>query len=205
MPPLTPMEPELSWLRSELLSIESLLVDVLQRQSLLLSRLDQLQRGAPRNSESPTPGSSSILPIPWVDVARKRRRVSLPLFSPGDDDDPIPTSNSNSPLEELAKLAEQTELIATRSPSALKRPASVRSKHTKNVAGVFLRSILTLYPTPNVFSLATFSHHLPCSIEHWTLNLSPPRPHQPPTIHSCLLHPNFPSTKEFVRMWSPKS
>ena len=130
MAPLTHTDPELelSGLRSELHSIESLLDDVLQRQSLLLSRLDQLQRGASSNGESPTPGPSSGLPLPWVDVVRKRRRISLPLFSPEDVDDPLPTSNFFTPLSELA---ESTELAATRPLTATKQPIEVGPKRAK--------------------------------------------------------------------------
>lgn len=68
MPPLTTEEFELSSLRSELHSMESLLDDVLQRQSLLLSQLDCLQPPAPCGTEgtavSDGPGPSLLLGRP---------------------------------------------------------------------------------------------------------------------------------------------
>ena len=84
MPPLTPAESELSILRSELYSIESLLDDVLQRQALLVSWVDALQQGASCSSECPLavdiPGPSEHhCPSSWASVVRKRKWVSLAL------------------------------------------------------------------------------------------------------------------------------
>ncbi|XP_073345435.1 uncharacterized protein [Pagrus major] len=110
MPPLTPADVELSILRSELHSIESLLDDVLQRQALLLSRVDALQQGAPCSSEclpaEDVPGPFEPHSPSWASVVRKGKRVSLPLFTPEDDDlDPVPLHNFFTPLERLTELA----------------------------------------------------------------------------------------------------
>ena len=98
MPPFTPAESELSILRSELHSIKSLLDDVLQRQALLLSQVDALLQGAPCSSECPPaadiPGASEPHSPSWASIVRKGKRVSLPLFTPEDDDlDLVPLHN----------------------------------------------------------------------------------------------------------------
>lgn len=72
MPPLTPVESELSILRSELQTIQTklLLGDALQRQTLLLTWLDVLQRTAPigstRLAESDCPTPSTLYPFSWT-------------------------------------------------------------------------------------------------------------------------------------------
>ena len=108
MPPLTLAEFEMSSLRSELHSIESLLDDVLRRHSLLLSRVDALQQRDPRSSECPAvdvPGPSDFPPPSGRSVAKKGKRFSLPLFAPEDDGDSIPLYNFFAPLQELAGRA----------------------------------------------------------------------------------------------------
>ena len=127
MPPLAPVDHELSCLKSELRSIETLLDDVLQRQSLLLARVEALQQDVPRSANAVHRTSDTPLP-PWSSVAKKGRRVSLPLFSPGMDkcdDDPIPLSNSFTPLEKLA------ELPATSSSTASEQPIPPNSRCRK--------------------------------------------------------------------------
>ncbi|KAJ8352068.1 hypothetical protein SKAU_G00235440 [Synaphobranchus kaupii] len=114
-------------MRSELHSIESLLHDVLQRQSLLSSRLAGLQQYGPSCTESPAksriPSPSAVHPSSWASVAKKGRRISLPLFSP--DDNPVPLSNSFDLLMDL------TELAADCSWSAPQQPAQVRFNTTR--------------------------------------------------------------------------
>ncbi|KAL7398411.1 hypothetical protein ABVT39_009423 [Epinephelus coioides] len=128
MSPLTLAEPELSCLRSELRSIEGLLDDVLQRQSLLLTRMEALQRGASISTNAAVPGTSAVPSPSWATVARKSGRVSLPLFTPGSDDndeDSIPLSNFFAPLEKL------TEHIAICSHTARQQPALLGSQSRK--------------------------------------------------------------------------
>ena len=79
-------------------SIKSLLDDVLQRQALLLSRVDALQQGASCSSECPSAadisGPSEHHSPSWASIVRKGKRVSLPLLTPEDDDlDPLPLHN----------------------------------------------------------------------------------------------------------------
>ena len=131
MPPLTPAESELSILRSELYSIESLLDDVLQRQALLLSQFDALHQGASCSSECPPAadiqGPSEHHSPSWASIFRKRKRVSLPLFTPEDDDlDPLPLHNFFTPLERL------TELAATCSHQPPGHQVPVRSHNRKH-------------------------------------------------------------------------
>lgn len=126
MSSLTAPESELASLKSETHSIESLLDDVLQRQSLLLSRLDLLQLPTPRSTESPansdTPGPSTVHHSSWTSVVKKGRRISLPLFSPDEDTDSVPVSNFFAPLEKLIELA------ATDTPTVPEQPVPVGSK-----------------------------------------------------------------------------
>lgn len=110
MLPLTPAESELFILRYKLHSIESLLDDIVQRQALLISWVDALQQGAPCSSECPPaediPGPFQPHSPPWVSIVRRRQQVSLPLFTPEDDDlDPFPLHNFFTPLEKQIELA----------------------------------------------------------------------------------------------------
>ncbi len=109
-PPLTSAGSELSSLRSDIHSIESLLNDVLQRHALLLSRLDSLQQITPYSDEhlatADVPGTSDQHTPSWATVVKKEGRISLPLFAPEEEtDDPIPLSNFFSPLTDLAQPA----------------------------------------------------------------------------------------------------
>ncbi|CAM4548568.1 unnamed protein product [Leuciscus chuanchicus] len=98
-------DPEFSSLRSEFRSIEALLEDAVLRQSLLLSRLETLQRESPLGSNISTPYDSNSLTAhtssTWSSVVKKRNRLSLPLFAPEDDDFSIPVSNFFAPLQTL--------------------------------------------------------------------------------------------------------
>lgn len=98
-------DPEFSSLRSEFRSIEALLEDAVLRQSLLLSRLETLQREIPLGSNISTPYDSNSLTAhtssTWSSVVKKRNRLSLPLFAPEDDDFSIPVSNFFAPLQAL--------------------------------------------------------------------------------------------------------
>ncbi|CAL8270268.1 unnamed protein product [Gadus morhua 'NCC'] len=107
---------EVSRLRSELHSIEILLGDILQRQSLLLSRLDALPPAAVPSIVDPA------LRVPFGDVSlggplsawravvgRSGRGRSLPLFAPEEDDSPVPLHNFFAPLEMLSDTEPATE------------------------------------------------------------------------------------------------
>ncbi|CAL8258162.1 unnamed protein product [Arctogadus glacialis] len=107
---------EVSRLRSELHSIEILLGDILQRQSLLLSRLDALHPAAVPSIVDPA------LRVPFGDVSLGGPlsawravvgRRSLPLFAPEEDDSPIPLDNFFAPLEMLSDTEPATEEQST--------------------------------------------------------------------------------------------
>ena len=120
-------------LRSELCSIEALLDDVLQRQSLLLSRLDALH-------PAPTPGVTdnaaqvpySVVaavnpPNTWTTVgARDGQQRCLPLFSPEDDDSLFPLPNFFALLETLRDTGLEVEPEVMHPPCdyTVKQPAS---------------------------------------------------------------------------------
>lgn len=115
MPPLTPLESELSSLRSELPSIESLLENFFQW-------LDMLQEVAPSSfeslSRSDTP-SPAVHPYCWASVCEEGENNFSVCTSRGWQ--PCPVSDYFALLEKL------TELAATRLPAAPEQSASVRS------------------------------------------------------------------------------
>lgn len=89
MPPLIVAKPSLSDLRS----IEGFLDDVLQRQSLLLARMEVLEQtwqDASTTTNTAVPGTSAALSPSPKSVTGNARWVTLPLFTPdseNDDDD----------------------------------------------------------------------------------------------------------------------
>ena len=128
MAPLTPVASgdELSCLRSELLTIEGLLSDVLRRKSSVLSRLDALTAIGP-NSSTPVAGPSTPLSPSWATVVKRGKRRALPLFSPGGLGGSVLLSNST-----LAALSESEPPVSLAPPASMSTVDSVEREANAN-------------------------------------------------------------------------
>ncbi len=100
----------------------------------------------------PTP-TSAVHPFSWASAVKRGRRISLLLFSPDGDDDPVPVSNY------FARLERPTELAATSLTSWINNQETLYSLECLAITiqnlcktCIFSGAIPTLSKSPEHFS-----------------------------------------------------
>ncbi|KAL7396223.1 hypothetical protein ABVT39_002473 [Epinephelus coioides] len=169
---------EIVELKSELRSLEQLIDDLLQRQSVLCSRLARLEpeanlqplAPAPTVAATKVPGPSST--SSWSFVVRGTKKFSLPLFASPDigSEDSIPLTNLFSPLASLPLVSPPAARVRKRSSP----------NDTQSAASLSLSSSSPLQPPPPVSKRP---------------RLSPPQPRKKHPHSASAPVPSSPSSK----------